>query len=372
MNNAHRFDRVKDEDRTAVSPSTTEWSTNRPTQIPVQNVYYMLAYAFRLLDTRDHMDVSAEEFDNLHELFAALISRGMKRQVKQGLFRAYLDKRESLPGIRGRIDLRETIKHRFENRKLIACNYDELSVDNYLNQIVKAAARILVHHAAVKDKYRKDVHRMLLFFDEVSDINPQRIQWSQIRLTPHTQSYRLLLTVSHLLLDGMLMDEKSGAHRLAHIIDDQHMERLYERFIYEYFAREWPQIRVSAPQISWALDDDSAALLPTMRSDVVLTSLSAMLIIDAKYYAENMQSYYDSRSIHSTNLYQIFTYVKNAQVHEGRRVSGMLLYARTAADQQPEADYKMSGNRISVRTLDLNLPFTLIAHQLDNIASQLT
>lgn len=48
----------------------------------------------------------------------------------------------------------------------------------------------------------------------------------------------------------------------------------------------------------------------------------------------------------------------------------MLLYAKTDEDTQPDGTYQMSGNQISVRTLDLNLPFEQIATQLDAIAEQ--
>lgn len=49
-------------------------------------------------------------------------------------------------------------------------------------------------------------------------------------------------------------------------------------------------------------------------------------------------------------------------------VSGMLLYARTDEEVLPDNTYKMSGNTISVKTLDLNQDFELIKGQLDEIA----
>lgn len=49
-------------------------------------------------------------------------------------------------------------------------------------------------------------------------------------------------------------------------------------------------------------------------------------------------------------------------------VSGILLYARTDEVIQSEGTYRMSGNRISVRTLDLDVPFEGVRAQLDGIA----
>lgn len=45
----------------------------------------------------------------------------------------------------------------------------------------------------------------------------------------------------------------------------------------------------------------------------------------------------------------------------------MLLYAKTDESVQPDNSYIMSGNRISVKTLDLNLPFEEISQQLNII-----
>ena len=120
------------------------------------------------------------------------------------------------------------------------------------------------------------------------------------------------------------------------------------------------------------MDDGIRAMLPVMQSDVMLTCRDQVLIIDAKYYTHTMQMQYDSHTLHSNNLYQIFTYVKNKEAelkNTPHEVSGMLLYARTDEAVQPENTYLMSGNRISVRTLDLSCDFAEISAQLDAIAA---
>lgn len=71
-------------------------------------------------------------------------------------------------------------------------------------------------------------------------------------------------------------------------------------------------------------------------------------------------------------MYQIFTYVKNKEYtfkDEKHRVAGMLLYARTNEEIQPDQTYQMHGNQISVKTLDLNKPFKDISKQLDGIVN---
>ena len=138
-------------------------------------------------------------------------------------------------------------------------------------------------------------------------------------------------------------------------------------------AKECPWITATASRILWTLDDDMGTLLPVMRSDIMLTRGDEVLIIDAKYYAHTMQTQYDVHTLHSGNLYQIFTYVKNKDASFGDRphtVSGMLLYVATDEVLQPDHSYQMSGNRISVRTLDLNRDFSEIAAQLNAIVEE--
>ena len=53
---------------------------------------------------------------------------------------------------------------------------------------------------------------------------------------------------------------------------------------------------------------------------------------------------------------------------EPHEVSGMLLYAQTDENIQPNNTYWMSGNKITVRTLNLDTEFSEISRQLNEIA----
>ena len=55
---------------------------------------------------------------------------------------------------------------------------------------------------------------------------------------------------------------------------------------------------------------------------------------------------------------------------KSHEVSGMLLYAKTDEEVFPDNQYLMSGNKITVKTLDLNCDFTDIAKQLNAIVSE--
>ena len=337
----------------------------------IKNIYYMLSYAFTTLTPSEDDEIAAEEFDNIHNLFAAILAKGIGQQLKQGLYREYLNHKEDLPLMRGKIDMPGTIKNRIARKQVLTCEYDVLSENNLLNQILKTTVMLLIRHAKVNADYKSDLKKKMLFFSEVETVEPATIKCNTIRFQRNNQSYRMLISLCQFILEGMLLTTDQGEYKMASFVDEQRMCRLYEKFILEYYSKEYPILDVRASQIPWALDDGIGTLLPIMQSDITMTYGNKVLIIDAKYYAHTMQSQYDTHTLHSNNLYQIFTYVKNKDVEFGDKpheVSGMLLYARTDEAVQPDNSYMMSGNRISVKTLDLNCEFHDIAAQLNAIA----
>ena len=339
----------------------------------IKNIYYMLSYAFTTLNQAGYEDIAPEAFENMHNLFAAILAKGIGRQLKQGLYRNYLNRKDTLSGVRGKIDLSETLQNCLGRKRVLICEYDELSENNLLNQILKTTALILLRHGQVDLKFKSALRKEMLLFSNVDVIDPRTIRWSSIRFQRHTGAYRMLVSLCQLMLEGMLLTTDAGEYRLASFVDEQRMSRLYEKFILEYYARECPQITAAASQIPWALDDGVGTMLPVMQSDITLSRGDQVLIVDAKYYAHTTQTRYDAHTLHSGNLYQIFTYVKNRDTAFGQRphrVSGMLLYAATDEAIQPDNSYQMSGNKISVKTLDLNRDFSEIAAQLNAVVSE--
>ena len=339
--------------------------------IRIQNIYYMLAYAFQVLNEQGYKSIATEDFDNTAELCAAILARGISTQIKRGLGREYILQKEALSALRGKIDITESIKTQVLRRNQMICSYDEFSLDSYMNRIIKSTVLLLLRADITKAR-KKELRKLLVFFDDVNTIDLYSVNWN-IRFSRNNQSYRMLISICYLVVKGLLQTQSDGSTKLMDFLDEQRMHRLYERFILEYFRREFPQISANASQIPWQLDDESSAMLPVMQTDIMLTYGSKILIIDAKYYSHTTQIQFDKHTIHSGNLYQILTYVKNKEAELADRpheVSGMLLYAKTDEEIYPENEYRMSGNKIEVRTLDLDRDFDAIKVQLDGIAEK--
>lgn len=339
--------------------------------IPIKNIYYMLSYAFQMLNEQGYKNLATEDFDNAGDLCAAILIRGISYQLKRGLGREYISETDTISAIRGKIEITESIKNQSMIRSQMVCTYDEFSVNSPLNQIIKSTVMLLLK-ADISKARKKELRKLMVYFDDVSVVDVRSINWS-INYNRNNQTYRLLITVCYLVVKGLLQSKSDGSVKMMDFLDEQRMCRLYEKFILEYYKKHYPQIRTAASQIDWALDDGIGAMLPTMQSDIMLSyqkgKIDKTLIIDAKYYAHTTQVQYDVHTLHSNNLYQIFTYVKN-KATKGGEVAGMLLYAKTDEEIYPNNEYQMSGNKITVRTLDLNCEFENIAAQLDEIAQK--
>lgn len=340
----------------------------------IKNIYYMLSYAFTPLKQSVYDDIQKESFDNIHNLFGAILSKGIGMQLKQGLYRTYINRVEPLSVVRGKIDMPGTIWNKLEHRMCVTCDYDELSENNLLNQILKSTVLLLLRQKDVDERYKAELKKEMLYFSAVDEIELSGIRWSDIRFQRNNRTYQLLLGICQLLIEGSLMATEKGEYHLAHFVDEKRISRLYEKFILEYYAQEFgeriKEFSSRAAQIPWQLDDGYDALLPVMQTDITLTYGHQILIIDAKYYRRTIQTNYGVQTLHSGNLYQIFTYVKNKEAQlsgTGYKVSGMLLYAKTDEELVPDNIYQMSGNQISVKTLDLNHEFSEIEGQLKQI-----
>lgn len=336
--------------------------------IPIRNIYYMLAYAYQILQEKGYASLATESFSNTADLLSAILVRGISIQIKRGLSKAYLPESDLLSCPRGKINVSESIKRQSISRQTLHCTYDIFSVNSYPNRILKTTM-VLLLRSDIPTVRKKDLRKLLPYFTEVQVLHPNKIQWN-FRCDRNNQSYHMLISVCWLIWKGLLQTTDAGNTKLMDFLDEQRMCHLYEKFILEYYRKEFSVLFPSAPHIEWALDDGYGFMLPKMKSDVVLRTDNRMLILDAKYYTHTVQHHFDTYTLHSHNLYQIFTYVKN-QAAKGHTVSGLLLYAKTDESIQPEdALYSMSGNHICARTLDLNCDFSLIAAQLNRIAEQ--
>lgn len=337
----------------------------------IHNIYYMLSYAFQELRNNNYENIAKEDFERILDLFAEILFRGVSMQLKQGLHKEYIEKHESLPTLKGHININNTIRNKVQQKNLLACDYDELSENNQLNQIIKSTILKLVKHSDVDKKRKSQLFKLLPFFSGINEINLKNIKWNMLHFQRNNQSYKMLINICYFINSEILMTTEQGNYRMLTFSDDN-INKLYERFVLEYYKQEHKEIKVNADKIDWNITKENSIIdfLPTMQSDITLRKGDKTLIIDTKYYNRMTQQHFNKAKIHSVNMYQIFTYVKNEDVNNNGNVSGLLLYAKTNEEIVPNLSTEIGGNKFYVQTLDLNQNFETIKKQLNTICDE--
>lgn len=337
--------------------------------ILIHNIYYMLAYAFQELRQNNYAEILGEKFDDIYDLFAEILARGIAYQLKQGLYREYVARNESMQTVRGKISINGTIANRMRNNNQIACDFDELSEDNVYNQVLVSTVMILIRHSDVKKDKKDKLKQLMLFFQIIQPIDVHTIRWNALRFDRNNRNYRMLVYICYFIVNEWLMTTEEGKYKMREF-SDEHMNRLFEKFVLAYYKKHHPELKPCAKQIDWNIDKEATdiAILPIMQTDILLTMEERTLIIDTKYYSHTLQKQYDKISIHSHNLFQMHTYVTECDTEHKGNVDGMLLYAKTQEDIVPDDKLQLKdGNTIYFRTLDLNQEFAGICKRLENL-----
>ncbi|MCL2052328.1 MAG: 5-methylcytosine-specific restriction endonuclease system specificity protein McrC [Lachnospiraceae bacterium] len=334
----------------------------------IKNIYYMLSYAYQTLRETGFDNVKAEDFENIHDLFAAILVHGVGTQIKRGLHRDYLSKEEALSGLMGQIRITETIKRQTRPQGKLVCDFDEFTENSPHNQVLKSVMRLLLRHGNVKPDNKKLLRKLLLYFNNVSRISPLEIRWDILKYHRNNASYRMLIEICRLTVEGLLLTTETGEHKLASWLNGEETFYLYQRFVFAFYKRHRPELKPSASYINWDITGEKSGYLPSMQSDIILQNGGKTIIIDTKYYGETMKTHHERAKYISGHLYQIYAYVMNYSKGVSGDVTGVLLYAKTDETITPDESMVISGNTISLKTLDLNTDFINISKQLHAIA----
>jgi 5-methylcytosine-specific restriction enzyme subunit McrC len=142
------------------------------------------------------------------------------------------------------------------------------------------------------------------------------------------------------------------------------MWNVFQTFVFNFFKAEQREFAVRSEYIQWdavALNLESAQYLPVMHADVTLRSQTRTIVIDTKYYPQALSETYEKKRIRSDHLYQLYAYLKNCK-SQGGPPEGILLYPTTS--QSLDVAFDLSGNKLRLKTLQLNQPWQKIHEEL--------
>lgn len=344
------------------SPVTADGYIGR---IPVRNLWLLMLYASDLFRTGGIGKVGLEDSpDDLPDMVAEILARAVELRQRRRLSLGYLSRNAVLNRVRGRIDVLTTERHQLLDRGLVACRFDELTIDTPRNRFVRAALETISRIVR-----RRDVmHRCRSLASGlkamgVSGDAPTRAQISTDHFGRNDADDRFMVAAAKLAFDLALPTEAAGMSVLS--LPDREstwVRKLFERAVGGFYGvvlnpQDW-QVKCGGP-LGWQIEQRTSGIdkiLPTMRTDVVLDHISTgrRIVIDTKFTSIVTSGWYREETLRSGYIYQIYTYLRS-QVGRGDSLadcaSGLLLHP--AVGDAVDESVVIQGHSIRFATVDL-------------------
>jgi 5-methylcytosine-specific restriction enzyme subunit McrC len=336
-------------------------------KIPILNIYHMLIYAWDVLDEAEVLQINVEDCTQLVDLFARVLHSGTETILRRGLDRGYMSRHEAIAGIRGKLDVSDTIKSNVLRSAKALCDFDDLSHDVLHNRVLKSTIRRLRNVPDLSSELREllaETHHRL---QQISEVLITEQVFRSVQLYRSNRNYRLLMDVCRLIHQAGLTTEEAGETEFRDFFrDERRMRQLFERFVRSFYKRRQNVFSVGRSTLKWQHttgSEQSLALLPLMQTDVTLISADRAIVVEAKYVPNVLIDNRGKLSFRSHHLYQLFAYLTNVGTRIGklRPLAGILLYPSSPSHVD---EYCLHGHQVTVCSLALNRHWTEIETDL--------
>lgn len=325
--------------------------------IPVQNIYYLLSYAWDKLEESETLSTGVDDYEDLLNLLTRVLVNGCQHLLKRGLHAQYLRREEAYRGIKGKFLMAESIKTNILNQGFAVCEFDEFLTDTLPNRLIKATLGLLLR-LPIDSSLQQNCLDLARRFHGVSWHPIRPADFKRIRLERNNYHYRFVLRVCELIQNNIVLHEQEGSYEFQDFVrDHRQMASLFEAFLFNFYRKHSGFKTVRREDIYWNATPigDTTVRLPKMQTDITLESDERKVIIDAKFYHEALQSHYNRESIRSGNLYQLYAYLKNLR-HSNKHpknadCEGILLYP--TVKRELKESYLIDGQRVTIGTINL-------------------
>jgi 5-methylcytosine-specific restriction enzyme subunit McrC len=339
--------------------------------LQVENIYYLLCYAWGHADLAAHSEVAGIPNDRVSDLLGHVLATRMSELLRRGLHREYITFAEDRRSPKGKLDVSSTVKRLLRPSGRVACMVDEFDYDVLLNQIVGTTVMRLAT-AVCSNEVAEGLRTIAYRLPPLSPIEPKAQHFARVRLHRMTSHYSFVLHLCELILRSLLPGKDGRWQFVDFTGSEQEMGLLFEAFLRAFLKREQRAFRVSRSTLIWSatpLTKRSADVLPFMQTDLTLQAGDSTCILEAKACDPPLVGEHGRQRIRGEHLYQLLAYLRNMQATGHQVDAGALVYASAGAPF--EHRYRMGSLELRVVAIDLDQPWQQIRAQLMTLASEL-
>jgi 5-methylcytosine-specific restriction enzyme subunit McrC len=348
--------------------------------IPVRNIWWLMLYASDLGSAAHQVKLAAEDLpEEIPDLVAEILVRAVEQRQRRQLSTSFLSREAVISRVRGRIDHLTTARRQLLAKGLVACCFEELSIDSPRNRFVRSAlvtvAR-LVRKAELAHRCRGLAQN--LRNQGVVGEAPSRQQITKESFGRHDQADQAMLAAARLAMDLALPAEEAGPNAL---LDPQRcvhwLRSLYEKAIggfYRFHLDEAQWVVKTGKTLNWPIEAATSGIsqvFPSMRTDIVLDRRHhpQRLVIDTKFTSLFTPGWYREQSLKTGHVYQLYAYLRSQEGHGDSwadQADGLLLHPAISADV--DESVRIQGHRMRFATVDLTASHKEIRDQLLGLA----
>lgn len=343
--------------------------------IPIRNVWHMLLYAWNepvVLPQVSTGDV--ESAPTLDALFATVLMKMIQQRMRIGLGRGYVPASKQLRAVRGRVDFAASIKGQTFDHGEARCDFQEYSINEPRNQILRSTMMRLVHagvfgpNETEADALRHRLRWLLRNLHGVDLIEPDLESIRRQVLAQNDNDYRLMLSICEMIVMRQMPRDSEGINALPSIDRETWiLHRIYERFVANFYRMHLQGWDVSAQKrLDWH-SQDANEHLPIMVPDLILQEQKTgrVIMLDTKFTASSLVENQWGKAVYdSSHLYQLYAYLRSQeQVSDGyRSADGILLYPTVYAHLSERIE--LQGHMIRIESVDLASEWGEVERQL--------
>jgi 5-methylcytosine-specific restriction enzyme subunit McrC len=259
----------------------------------------------------------------------------------------------------------ETSSRRLMDRGLVACRFEEHTMDTPRNRLVRAALERLATRVA----NHLVAHRCRELAGDFArtGVAGARPSWGEIssdQIGRNETSDRLMVALARMVFETVIPSEEAGRSTGSMPeTQDQLIRRLFEKAVGNALRLELEPIGWTVTQgrrLSWPVTAQSpglAAILPGMQTDIQLShpQTGRRIVIDTKFAAIFSSSTYRSEILKSGYLYQLYAYLRTqerADDPNSLTSEGMLVHPQTGG--VVDEFMELQGHVLRFKTIDLS------------------
>ncbi|MFO7760895.1 MAG: hypothetical protein R6V20_04715 [Desulfobia sp.] len=310
----------------------------------------MLARARKLKIQRGGAAGIALQKNILLDVFILDFCSQVNAEIMQGMISSYVERDENLNVLRGRLQLEKQFKHNLAHRERLCCRYDELSVDNAHNQVIKYVLW-LMRKAAKGEWAGKQVSELLMRFDSVSDTTADLRTIDSLTFNRSTSRYKQIFNQCRWFVQGLHPDVLVGHNSCMTLLFD--MNRLFESYVSGVFRKSaWmsgKKLRLQGPQKHMVRRIDRDKQLFLMRPDMVFLDSNnrSEAIMDAKWKILDERE--KKLGISQADLYQMAGYAMRYGI------DNLALVYPKQQRLQNEVDLEIQGTAAKLKVIPMDV-----------------